>query len=370
MDTTISNKEFILRIEANNSNKRVSNLEEAREEKANDLRASKFIDSNKVNSTDSILPAISTASNKTKQNHTALIVCALSGITSTMATPFPYKEILTHSYPLNAFYRVLTLTESALYESSETVLAGTILAVYKDKGLLRSYNKNAGMDNLLLATAGKYVLVEAIKALNFLVVNNIDVDTLPKLDISYETHSDSIKTFEQPLTNYLAILREEALASKEMAHLRLVRDAETKRIADELAREKRNSKEIKLVETAYEIKRKEAKEALKTVALDLISMKHKRLTEILVTATASKTGAELMSTEIKTKIVLRLDELISNGTDTTYLKDLRLIKDFIVLANSSRVEARKDSALERVTDSVIVDKKAKLMAMLKKARGE
>lgn len=320
----------------------------------NDTKAEQHSKNNAFNTNVSLITALEKQNIKGINTTEHAVVCTLSGYATFISLPAFVDDstLLNFSMPLSVFTNIAKQKDTVLYTLPVALLSATITALYHNIDMVRSVNPSRGMDSMMLSTVGIYHLVQAIKLYRVIKTNAIDVDTLPKLDISYETHNNGIYTMEQPLTNYLTLLENELQSAIHYIANKAIEDRARKLQLEALALEKRNSKQNKQVETQYEEKRRLAVKALKEASIDLVYMNYKKLTSVLTTAVATKNGAELMSKEVKNKILERLDEVLTKSKDSSFNNEINTIKAFIILANSDKVESRKDSALERASDFI------------------
>lgn len=336
----------------------------------NDTKAQEHNRVNSFSTNTFLLKALEKQSIKQAKTTEHAVVCSVSGYATTIQLPSIVSDsvLLNFSMPMQVFKDISNAKAEELYSMPVALLASTVTALYHRDNLVKSMNASRGMDTKMLASAGVYHLVQAILIYKHIKDLSIDLDMLPKLDISFETHSEGIVTMEQPLSNYLSLLDSELSKIKDYEANKTKIERERKLQLEAIALERRNAKSIKQVETQYEEKRRLAVKALKAASIDLVYMNYKKLTTVLTSAIVTKNGAELMSKETKTKILVRLDEVSASSKDTTFLHDISIIKAFITLANSDRVETRKESALERASDIMTVKTtalslKEKLLAM-------
>jgi hypothetical protein len=346
----IQKQSFIVVEEMKNNNNLYSKVDLP--DYANDTKAESYINKN-LNSSNKSLEA--TLLNTTKEIK-ANSFCSISGIGLDI---IKHKELSLCSIKVEIdSSSLISLSSSAsrefLYSLSLNTLAGIVLTTYTSKNLLRSTDNNALLSNTILSSAGKANLVESIILYNLISFSNIDTDTLPKLDITLATHYEGITSFEQPLSSYLSILKtsiEEQTLSEEQKRIQLRREREELAI---LARQKAESKKNKNLESTYEIKRKLASNALKDSMIDLYYLNYKKLSEVL-TILVSRNGSS-MKIELKEKVLLRLNEIISkyskedSSENKDLLKNIATIKDFVILSLTERVNKIVESNLERVSE--------------------
>lgn len=321
----------------------------------NDTKAQQHIASNSTTTKADLLKTIANTTTISTVNSKNNAICSISGLTLQIQdTPFlnllNNNEIIEVKIPLSTFFSVLALSEEKQFALNTDILSATVTALFTSIELLHSANTSKGMDTLILQTVGKFHLVQALKIFSLIKSNAVDVATLPRLDISYITHSTLISSFEQPFANYLSLIEEALQSEISYQSNKKVEDIVRKQRLQQMQLDNLKKKEHTTLDSQYEVARKTAHKALKEASIDLLFLNYKKLTTILITAISSKNGAELMSKDIKDKIVVRLNEIIEKVDDANLISQLRIIKDFIVLANSQKVINRVGSAIERASD--------------------
>lgn len=244
-----------------------------------------------------------------------------------------------------------------LYELDINVLSALVISVYFNSIKTLVSNNGRVVDNILLQTAGKAVLINLLFIARQITDNSIDKDLLPSFDISVETHNTGVDSLNMGLFGYVEELTKivnslTLTGAQKLQNRRLVRlneQADKERIKTRLL-EKANANVL----NSYENKRIVAKKAFNSIKLELIYMNYKKLVSLLEVAVNG--GASNLSTEVKDKVLLRLDEISTKITETTNdvttINNIDAIKALFKVSKSESLTKYIQSGLESVSNSI------------------